>query len=282
MTSTRRGLLLLLASGAAACATPARVVEVRPLETRTVPTADGRSLSVRVRWPSEVKGVVLFSHGGGADPAVYEPLATAWAADGWLVLSPIHVESSAHPDRARYTVQSAFGPRIADMRAVSALAGALAPGRPLVAAGHSYGSVFAAMAGGALADRGGTRDEKVRAVIMLSSPGVIPALITDQAYATLRTPLLVLTGDADTVPGVAPDWRVHLRPFESSPAGDKTAIVRKGGDHSFGLREADSAQARDAAAATTLFLRAYGLGDARAARDWGAQRSTETLDVRRR
>lgn len=281
MTVTRRGLMLLATASAAACATRSDPVTPRAVETHSI-VVDGRQATVRVWRPATTRGVVLFSHGGGADPGVYAPLASAWSEAGFLVLAPVHVDSAANPDRARYNLQTAFAPRIADMRAISAMAAREAPGRPVLAAGHSYGSVFAAMTGGGLADRGGVRDPSVRAVAMLSSPGVFPGLITEQAYAGVATPLLVMTGDLDTVPGMVPDWRAHLRPFESSPTGEKIALIRKGGDHTFGLRDPSSPAVRDAIATTLLFFRAHGLGDAGARRALGRLASSDAVEVRKR
>jgi hypothetical protein len=277
---TRRGLLISAAGAAVwAGASGSRAAEST---TQVIVVDGGRQLTVRVWRPTRARGVVLFSHGGGADPQAYAPLTSAWADAGFLVLAPVHVESVAHPDRAKYNLQTAFGPRIADMRAVSALAAREAPGKPVVAAGHSYGSVFAAMAGGGLRDRGGVRDPSVRGVAMLSSPGVQPGLITDQAYAGLETPLLLMTGDKDTVPGMVPDWRAHLRPFETSPAGDKLAVIRKSGDHNLGLREPGSPAARDTVATTLMFFRAHGLRDAGARRSLSRLASTDAVEIRRR
>jgi predicted dienelactone hydrolase len=280
-TNLLRRAVLLAALGLAACVTaPAPPPLV--LEEAVVQVEPGRQATVKVWRPANVRGVVLFSHGGNAQPDAYGALASAWADAGFLVAAPVHVDSLAHPDHAKYSLQSAFPKRIADLRALSAWAARQAPGRPVAAAGHSYGSVIAAMAGGALADRGGVRDPSVRAVVMLSSPGAAPGLITPAAYATLQTPLLVMTGDADVVQGFVSDWRAHLIPFETSPGGEKYAVIRKGGDHEFGLRTPASPAARDAIETSTLFLEAYGLGDLGARRRLDARVSTPEAEVRRR
>lgn len=280
---SRRGVLVLAGAALTACAI--RPSGPRPFSTETleVPVEGGRTMSLRVLRPAEVVGVVLFSHGGGGSPDNYGPLLTAWAEAGWLVLAPVHSDSTLLPAKRRATLQAALPLRMAEMRAASALAARQAPGEPVAAAGHSYGSVFAGALGGALADRGGVRDPAVRAVVMLSSPGVQPGLITPRAYATLATPLLLMTGDADVVPGMVPDWRSHLVPFETSPAGGKLALVRRGGDHEFGLRDPRaSAVAKETADAALLFLRAHALGDTAARRALAALASTEAIEVRRR
>lgn len=272
----------LLGAGLAALAAgPALAQAATAPETLTT-QVDGRTLAVRVWRPAQARGVILFSHGGNGDVDNYAALTERWAADGWLVLAPVHADSVELPPASRASLQAAYPLRMAEMRAASALAAAQAPGLPAVAAGHSYGALFAAMAGGALADRGGVRDPSVRGVVMLSSPGVIPGLISPQAYATLAVPLMVMTGDADLVPGLVTDWRAHLHAFETAPAGDRLAVVWRGGDHAFGLRDADGTRATAIADLTADFMAAHALNDEADRRRLQALASNDLHDIRRR
>ncbi|MHA6289305.1 alpha/beta hydrolase [Maricaulis sp. CAU 1757] len=198
-------------------------------------TPDGREVTVFTYPAAEPKGVMLFSHGGGAGLEFYTPLFDIWTAAGWTVLAPLHVDSRHHPDQSDYTLQTAFPARLADMASLSGAARERFADLPVVSVGHSYGSLIAAVAGGALAELGMTRDPAVRAVVMLSTPGRIPGLITSSSYASLEAPLLVLTGDADLVPGWVPDWQDHLAALEMAGAADHVALVREGGEHDFGL-----------------------------------------------
>lgn len=253
---------------AAACAsapetpapTPAPTVTVT---SRAVDVSADRVADITMWVPERRAGVVMFSHGIGSEPARYDPLVRPWAEAGWLVLAATHVDSAAHPDRDSYTPQTAFFARLADTRAVFAMAEEMAPGAPVVSVGHSFGSLMAAIGGGGLRDRGGVPVPAVRAVVMYSSPGKIPGLITERAYARVDVPLLVVTGDEDTVPGLVSDPQDHLYAFETAPEGNAYAVMLPGVGHRFGLTPEgvpsdETATASDLGAA---FFRAFALGE---------------------
>lgn len=243
----------------------------------TVAAEPGHTVDIRIARPARVRGAMLFGHGAGSDPFQYAELAAAFAREGWLVLSPLHRDSRVHLNRVDFATQAGFAARVAELDAAARLAEKLAPGKPLVAVGHSYGSLFAAMRGGALAGMGPPHSIPVRAVLALSSPGRIPGLIGPGSYSGLRVPTMVVTGDADLVPGFVSDWHQHLAAYEDSPAGDKFALVVKGGTHSGSADPLGPAfsTARD-------FLAAYGLGDRAARTRLDALRSTVGTEVRRR
>lgn len=168
-----------------------------------------------------------------------------------------------YPDWEKFSRDASFGERIADLCAASAYAAKAWPGRPVVAAGHSFGSLTASCLGGGLATIGNFRNPSVKAVLGFSSPGRIPGLIGPDSYAGNRLPVMLVTGDRDVVPGLVTDWHDHLLPLQSAPAGDKFGITYVGADHEFIGRPAD-ANFVGAAAVTTDFLRAYALADNRA------------------
>lgn len=260
------------ADGAAPTATVAPAASVR-----TVEVEPDRTVDIHVTRPTRVRGVMLFGHGGGSEPSQYSAITAAFAREGWLVLTPLHRDSRAHPDRVDFAGPAGFAARIAELDAAARLAGTLAPGKPIVAAGHSYGSLFAAMRGGALAGMGPPLSVPVRAVLALSSPGRIPGLINPQSYSGLRTPTMVVTGDADIVPGFVPDWRAHLAAHEDSPAGDKLALVVTGGTHE-GVVDPNG----PAFAAARDFLAAHALDDRAARGRLAALKPSAAMDVRRR
>lgn len=280
--------LLLVASGAAALAltscsiaqgsAPATASTKAPaLSVQTVSSGPGQTVDVHITRPAQVRGAMLFSHGGGSEPSQYAALAAAFAREGWLVLSPLHRDSRAHPNRVDFASPAGFAARVPELEAAARLAGSLAPGKPLVAAGHSYGSLFAAMRGGALAGMGPPPSTPVRAVLALSSPGRIPGLINPGSYSGLRVPTMVVTGSADLVPGFVSDWRQHLAAFDDSPSGDKYALVVAAGTHDGVVDSAGPAfaTARD-------FLAAYGLADAAARARLARATSTRAVELRRR
>ena len=258
-------------------ATPAPVSVQPATSVQTIPAEPGHTVDIHITRPAQVRGVMLFGHGAGSEPSQYAALAAAFAQDGWLVLTPLHRDSRAHPNPVPFVGRAGFAARVTELDAAARLAGSLAPGKPLVAAGHSYGSLFAAMRGGALAGMGPPPSVPVRAVLALSSPGRIPGLIDPSSYSGLRVPTMVITGDADLVPGFVTDWRQHLAAFEDSPAGDKFALILPGGTHR-GVVDPSG----PAFAAARDFLNAYGLGDRGARARLDAAKSSATLEFRRR
>lgn len=263
----RRGVLagaagLLL--GAAAPA-PASLVELA--------TPSGRKSGVTIWAPARPRGVVLFGHGHGSWPDRYVALASRLVAAGFAVAAPMHVDSVRHPDRAKYAMAATFMERLVDMRALATHAEARWPGLPVAAAGHSFGTLIALCQGGALAKMGPLRNPAVRAVLGFSTPGKIPGLVAPDAYAALEVPALIVTGDADVVPGFVTDWHDHLFPVESAPAGDKAALVVAGAAHDLVGGQPPAAFA-SAAGHATDFLGGYVLDETRAKRAFRAATDT--------
>lgn len=230
--------------------------------SRTVSTPDGRAVSLSIWTAPEERGVVVFSHGFGGAPSGYGRLLSEWAAHGFTVIAPLHVDSQQHPDR-KADGRTAFGTRLEDLALTRGIAVRDHGGKPLVVAGHSFGSLMSLIAGGAKTLVGPHGDPAVKGVIAFSSPGAIPMVVTPETYRTLATPLLMITGDQDVVPGYADDWRDHRLPFDRSPAGDKTLIVVAGAGHQL-PGTAEGEQFDLLVRATEDFLDAYALADAAA------------------
>ncbi|MBO9559428.1 MAG: alpha/beta hydrolase [Caulobacter sp.] len=262
-----------------------------PSEVVTLKSGE-RDVEVSVWRPSKgirTEGVIVFSHGAGSWPARYDFLFKAWTAAGFLVAAPTHVDSMRHPKHTDYDLKAAFPLRLADLAAATAWTEKAAPGVPRASAGHSYGSLMSMMRGGALEQMIPARDPGTKAVMCFSSPGVLPGLMGPTAFSTLTAPLLMVTGDKDLVPGFVTDWRDHLRGFETSPAGDKHAWIGAGVDHTFsgaiggeGKDPAQVAAFARAQAASTAFLRAAALGDAKARAALDATKSDAVAEFRSR
>lgn len=228
-----------------------------------------------VTWvPRHVKGVVLFSTGHGSWPEKYEALASSWKAAGFAVIAPVHVDSLHYPDREKFTREASFGERIADLKAASAYAAHAWPGKPVIAAGHSFGTLTALCLGGGLSNLGDFRDPSVKAVLGLSSPGLIPGLIGPDAYTTDALPIMVITGDQDTVPGLVTDWHDHLLAVQSSPAGSKFAVIYPGAAHEM-IGHPEDPSFASAIATSIQFLNAYGLGDSAAQKALAASATSD-------
>ncbi|HTU12330.1 MAG TPA: alpha/beta hydrolase [Allosphingosinicella sp.] len=232
-------------------------------ERATIPATPARQVTIDVHAPAAPRAVVIFSHGGAGGPDHYPALFARLEAAGFAVLAPLHVDSRAHPDTARYTIQSAFPERIADLAAAAGYARTRWPGLKLVAMGHSYGSLFAQMQGGALDQIAPVRVPGLAAVVSFSSPGIIPGLIQPTAFAHLDVPTLLVTGTRDLVPGFVTDWRDHLASQRGAPAGDHYALVLPEADHFLALAR-DSARFEAAMTAMLFYLDGYVFGDAAA------------------
>lgn len=244
-------------AGALMCATALPATPTAQVALQVSP----QRATTMVTWvPARVKGVVLFSTGHGSWPDKYDAAASAWKAAGFAVIAPVHVDSMRHPDREKFTRQASFGERIADLKAASRYAARTWPNMPVVAAGHSFGTLSALCLGGGLANLGDFRDPTVRAVLGFSSPGRIPGLIGPDAYAGNTLPIMMITGDQDLVPGLVTDWHDHLLPVQASPAGNKFGISFPGAAHEL-IGHPDDPNFAAAIAASTRFLQAYALND---------------------
>lgn len=243
--------------GVLACSAPCLAAPSAQVALQVTPQ---RSTRMNTWVPDKVMGVVLFSTGHGSWPEKYDALALAWKAAGFAVIAPIHVDSMRYPDRDRFPRQASFGERIADMKAASAYAARTWPGKPVVAAGHSFGTLTALCLGGGLSNVGNFRDPRVKAVMGFSSPGRIPGLVGPDAYASDTLPVMIVTGDQDTVPGLVTDWHDHLLPVQASPAGAKFGVTYKGASHEL-IGHPNDPEFASAVQVSTNFLKAYGLGD---------------------
>jgi pimeloyl-ACP methyl ester carboxylesterase len=257
---SRRGLI---AAALSSVALPAFARERGVAEVVDLPVG-ARSTKLHVWRPSTPRGIALLSTGYGAWPERYaQRLVPALTDSGFAVYAPVHVDSMRHPDRAKFTMQASFMERFADQRAALARAVAAHPELPVIAVGHSYGSLISLCLGGALARVAPLRLPEVRAALGFSTPARIPGLIAPTVYESLEVPAMVVTGSEDTLPaemgyGNAP--ADHLLPIEMTKRRGY-ALVVDGADHAL----VDAPAFERARPALALFLAGHGLGDRRAA-----------------
>ena len=246
---------------------PVPVVSVRPV---TLAAAPGRGDDLHVRVSAPVTGdnlpVIVFSHGFGQSLDAYAPLVDFWAAHGFAVVQPTHLDSrtlNVTPDDPRYPEIWRF--RVEDLTrtldqldlveaALPGGAGRLDHSR-IAAAGHSWGAQTVSMllgarvldasgaSGTAAAEGTDMSDPRVKAGVLLAVPGTGGADLTPFAaehfsfmnpgFAQLTAPTLVVAGDKDqsalSVRG--PEWFTDA--YVLSP-GPKSLLTLFGAEHSLG------------------------------------------------
>jgi predicted dienelactone hydrolase len=238
-------------------------------------------LQVRVSAPgtgSELP-VILLSHGHGNSSNLsslngYGPLANFYAAHGFVVIQPTHLDSKTlnlnpdDPEAPLYWRSRAEDmTRILDQIDVIEAAVPQLPGRvdrtKVAIAGHSMGGHTASLLLGArLTDpRDGTEvnlaEPRIRAGVLLAAPGRGGAALSAFAaehysffsttdFAEMTAPALVVAGDQDasahlTVGG--PEW--HTDPYYLSP-GPKSLLILFGAEHGLGgIAGYDAAETTD-------------------------------------
>jgi dienelactone hydrolase len=236
------------------------VVSVKPI---VLPAPDrGDDLRVRVSAPATGRDrpVVVLSHGFGSSLDGYGPLVDAWAAAGFVVVQPTHLDSrtlGVTPEDPRYG--DIWRIRIADLgRVLDELDGLVAavPGLEgrvdhdrIAIAGHSWGGQTAStLLGARVLDTEGRpgedlSDPRVSAGVLLSTTGTGGADLSPFAaehfpfmspdFARMTPPTLVVAGDHDDSPMSTrgPDW--FTDPYALSP-GPKSLLTVFGGEHGLG------------------------------------------------
>ncbi|WP_437284636.1 alpha/beta hydrolase family protein [Sorangium sp. So ce406] len=247
---------------------PTPVLSVSPV----VLPAPGRAVDLQVRVSAPVTGsglpILLLSHGHGPSNHLsslngYAPLASYWAARGFVVIQPTHLDSktlpfrsSDHPEAPLYWRSRAEDmKRILDQLdaiegAVAALAGRLDRSKVAVA-GHSMGGHTASILLGARHKdpRDGTEvnlaEPRIKAGVLLAAPGRGGDALNELAarkypffstidFSTMTTPALVVAGDKDTSPHLTvagADW--HADPYFLSP-GPKSLVTLFDAGHGLG------------------------------------------------
>jgi dienelactone hydrolase len=221
----------------------------------------GEDLQVRVSAPATGSGlpVIVFSHGFGMSMNGYAPLADHWAAQGFVVLQPTHLDSRTlglPPSDPR--TPHIWRIRIEDLKhvmdgldlleaAVPGLGGRLDRDR-IAVAGHSWGAQSAsALLGARVLDADGVpgedlSDPRVKAGVLLALTGLGDDLTPFAAehfpfmkpyFGDMTTPALIVAGDHDqsALSTRGPDW--FTDPYVHS-SGSKSLLTLFGGEHSLG------------------------------------------------
>lgn len=223
---------------------------------------DGRDvdLQVKVTAPRHGDGlpVIVFSHGNAWSMDGYEPLVDVWAAAGFIVVQPTHLDSRRHGigfDDPRF--QTIWRVRIADLHAVLDHLGQVldeagiadrADRSRVALVGHSWGAqTVGALLGARVLDAEGNPGEDfsradVKAGVLLAATGTGDSLTPFAVehlsfmrpdYSTMTSPALVIAGENDQsrLTDRGPDW--FLDAYDLSPA-PKGLMVVADAEHTLG------------------------------------------------
>jgi predicted dienelactone hydrolase len=246
------------------------VISVSPV---SLPAPD-RGMELEVRISAPVTGtnlpVILFSHGHGPSLYIpsadgYGPIVNFWAAHGYVVIQPTHLNAKARGMAADAPGGPTFWKtRVTDMKqiieqldqiiaSVPGLAGRVDTSK-IAVAGHSLGGQTAGMLLGARAfdpndpDASDVdmSDPRIMAGILMAAPGNGGSDLAEGAannpgysfmnpdFSHMTTLALVVRGDKDVNPRLTTrgaDW--HADPYTRSP-GPKWLLTLTNGEHSLG------------------------------------------------
>lgn len=208
------------------------VARDRPLPQARLQTVSqaGRDIPLTL-YPAagRQRGVVIFSHGGGSNPARYTPLVQWLQREGFATVAPTHSDSLAMKAPVPGTSQKALLNRLEDMAVAADVAARRYPALPIIAAGHSYGSVIALARAGALGKIGSKPDPRVRGVLAFSTPQ-LTGLSAPEDYDTVIVPVMVVSGTKDMGP-TDTDARTNLWPVENAGRNARYGVWVDGGTH---------------------------------------------------
>jgi dienelactone hydrolase len=236
-----------------------QVIAVKPI---TVPSAD-RGIELQVKVTAPVSGenlpLIVFSHGNAWSLDGYEPLVDRWAANGFVVVQPTHLDSRRNGigfDDPRFG--TIWRVRIADLHAIlDNLDGILVQAGGLdvridhdriAAVGHSWGGqTVGTLLGARVFDAAGVPGEDfshpaVTAGALIAATGTGDTLTPFAAehlsfmkpdYSTMTTPALVIAGgkDQSAMSTRGPDWFTDA--YHLSPA-PKSLLTITEGEHTLG------------------------------------------------
>ncbi|MGQ4488564.1 alpha/beta hydrolase family protein [Streptomyces sp. SAS_281] len=223
-----------------------RIVSVKPIP---VP-APGRGVDLQVKvtapWSGQKLPVIVFSHGNAWSLDGYAPLVDRWAAAGFVVVQPTHLDARRNAigwDDPRFA--TIWRVRIADLHAVLDHLGDILAQAGLdtrvdrdriAVVGHSWGAQTAgAVLGARVLDADGVPGEDfshpaVSAGVLIAATGTGDTLTPFAAenlpfmrpdFSTMATPALVVAGgrDQSQLSTRGPEWftdAYHLSPAPKS------------------------------------------------------------------
>jgi len=282
---------------------PRQALAVSVDDSLTLAAADGRPVPLRLVYP-QGEGtwpLILFSHGMFSSNDMYMPILEHWAASGYVVAAPNHLDAKAlwQPKR-NDDVEELSASRAADLAlimdsldrvtaAVPALAGRVRP-PPYAAAGHSMGTYIAMLQGGLRTRNPNTKavigypDRRIGFIVMSSDPGKM-ALMPENLWTGAGVPTFMTTGTKDygtSGKGRRPaDYTMEMLPADAAADGRRFRVLLENGDHYYGglVHRAPKDVAPDAEGLRIFLTLSTAFLDAFAKEDESALRYLRNVDV---
>lgn len=254
--------------------------------------------------------LVLFSHGMGGSSEAFPELSEHLASHGYILVHPTHEDSVTlqrnRGEAVRGILRDPKGYKarvdpvgrvddlkflmdhLADIQRESGMRGRIDAER-IGVAGHSAGAMTTQLiigtrargvrvGGGKALDLHSIADARVDAGVVISGQGTTTRMFTDDSWASITVPMLVIAGSNDTTPASAETPQSRRHPFEFSrgtAAGGPPAYLLyiQGAYHSsYGGKQSDSPEEGrmivDCTHAATLALLDAYLKDQPAAREF--------------
>ncbi len=226
---------------------PGRVV---PLELKVSLPAVGTELPI-----------LLLSHGHGRSNFLasyhgYGPVASFWAAHGFAVIQPTHLDANEYALRDAHAEGPLFvASRANDLTYILDHLAEIEAGVPGLAArkldrdrigavGHSLGGSTVAQLLGMRIGAASEPDPRIKAGVVIGAAGVAdehsgkilemyPALAAID-YSAMTSPTLVIAGDQDVNAMFSTRASYRSDAYTHSPGGNKTLLMFAGAGHLFG------------------------------------------------
>lgn len=245
-------------AGAPAAGLPV-IVSIAPIAL----PSPGRGVDLHVRVSAPTKGdalsVIIFSHGNGQSLYAYGPLADYWAAHGFVVIQPTHLDSRMlglalddprRPQLWRFREQdlATILDGLDDIESEAPMIQGRLDRSRIAVAGHSWGGQTASTLLGAThpdPDNGSVinrKDTRIKAGVLLAAPGsgndltehaarTFPFMYPD--FSTMTAPTLIVVGDHDVgrLSTRGADWWRDAYELSPSP---KSLFTTFGGEHALG------------------------------------------------